>query len=217
MLKERGGDEKEENCVGRSEEENELRWKMEKALFEDNARNTEAEATENDESIAKVKMEAAVDITKDDDKDSTEHEEPRCEVFPPEAFVEERDSEKNSEKCFCFSDEFGIHRFCSSQSHVPEPEACDDQNAEEHEQGGLPHREGKELPQHGEESVGEEDEDDDGNLSDKEHGEWRENRTKLSCEDGECGSAEDREKEEEVSLPASGSSGGHGVGCFLLL
>lgn len=186
MLEEWRDNEEEEDSGRRAKEEDELRWDIKEAFFEDDARNTEAEAAEYDECIARVQVETAIDVPEKDDSDPTEHEDSRCEVSPPEALVEESDGEENSEECFCFSDELGIHRFRGPESHIQESEACDDKSAKEKEGEGRAPLEGKKLPKHWEESIGEEDKDDDGNLSDKEHGKWREDGGELPSEDGEC-------------------------------
>lgn len=137
MPEEWGNQEEEETGYGGAEEEDEFRGETQEAFFEDDACDTETETAEEDGSITAMEMEAAVDIAEDNDKDSTEHEDARGNMRSSEMFMEEANGKHDGEEGFSSSNELSIHCFCGLESHVPEPEAYDDERAEEEESENL--------------------------------------------------------------------------------
>lgn len=162
MLQEGGDDEEEKTSCRGTEEEDEFRGKREESFLEEDACNTEAEAAEHDERIANIQVKTTINVPENDNEDTAEHEDARSDVSSCKAFMEHDDRQNDSEKRFCFSDKLSIDRLCSFESHVPESEACDDESAEKKEGANLSHVKGKQLLEHREETIREEDEEHDG-------------------------------------------------------
>lgn len=163
-----------------------------------------------------MEMKTTVDIPQDNSEDTAEHQDTRGNMHPPEMFMEEGDGKHDGEECFRFPNQLCIHHLCGCEPYIPKPEAYNDEKAEEKEEEGFLHRKEKQLPEHGEESVGEKDEEHDGDFPQKKHGNGGEDAGELPGKNGERRAAKDRQEEEEVSLPGPDKRGGHlvGVSCY---